>query len=77
MHNEDKLIYDLLDDLINSPTRPEEIQICPICGGKLHVRFGAYKRYNEDLFGVSLDCDSCNIAMAIDYAVAPPAWLIE
>jgi len=73
--DEDKLIYDLLDNLINSPSQPEEIQICPICGGTLHVWFGAYKRYKEDLFGVTLDCESCEIAMAIDYGVPPPPWL--
>ena len=75
LQDEAKLIYDLLDDLINSPTPPEEIQICPICGGRLHVWFGAYKRYDEDLFGVTLDCESCDSAMAIDYGVPPPHWL--
>ena len=75
MDDEDDLIYNLLDNLIQSPNRPEEIQICPICGGKLHVGFGAYIRFGEDLFGADVDCDSCGVGMAIDYAIPPPPWL--
>ena len=75
MDNEDKLIHELIHGLINSPTRPEEIQICPICGGKLQVGFGAYNRYEEDLFGATVECESCGIAMALDYGIAPPPWL--
>ena len=78
MHDkEDKLIYDLVDRLINSSTTPKEIQTCPICGGKLHVGFGAYKRFKRDLFGVMLDCESCDIAMALDHEGPLPTWLIE
>jgi hypothetical protein len=73
--DEDRLINEFLNTLIQSPTRPEEIQVCPICGGKLHVGFGAYKRFGEDLFGVSVDCKSCNLGMAIDYAGPLPIWL--
>jgi hypothetical protein len=77
MGEESKLIDELLDNLIQSPTRPEEIQVCPICGGKLHVGFGAYKRFGESLFGASVDCESCGIAMAVDYGIAPPPWLVS
>ena len=73
--NEDEMIHEFLDRLIHSPTQPEEIQVCPICGGKLHVGFGAYKRWGEDLFGANLDCESCGLGMAIDYAGPLPAWL--
>lgn len=75
MNDENKLIDQLLDNLIRSSTPPEEIQVCPICGGKLHIRFGAYKRLGEDLFGANLDCESCSIGMAIDYAGPLPNWL--
>ena len=75
MDNKDRLIDELLNKLIQSPTRPEEIQTCPICGGKLHVGFGAYKRFGEDLFGVTVDCESCDIRMAIDSAGPLPVWL--
>ena len=75
MDDKDELIDDLLDNLINSPTYPEEIQICPICNGKLHVGFGAYKRFGEDLFGATVACKSCGIKMAIDYAGPLPVWL--
>jgi DNA-directed RNA polymerase subunit M/transcription elongation factor TFIIS len=74
--DDDKLIYEFLDNLIKSPTYPAEIQTCPICGGKFHVWFGAYKRFEEDLFGVTVKCESCGINIAIDYGVAPPPWLV-
>jgi hypothetical protein len=77
MDRKDKLIYEFIDNLIQSPKYPDEIQVCPICGGKLQVRFGAYKRYDEDLFGVTLTCENCVLNMAIDYAVAPPPWLVS
>jgi hypothetical protein len=75
MDNEDDLICNLLDNSIQSPNRPEEIQICPICGGKLHLGFGAYIRFGEDLFGASVDCESCGVGLAIDYAGPLPTWL--
>ena len=75
MVDTDHLIHELLNNLIQAPTYPDEIQICPICGGKLHVGFGAYKRFGEDLFGATVECETCDISMAIDYGVAPPAWL--
>jgi hypothetical protein len=75
MSDKDKLIDELLERLIKSSARPEEIQVCPICGGKLHVGFGAYKRFGEDLFGANVDCESCDIGMAIDYAGPLPIWL--
>jgi hypothetical protein len=56
MGEESKLIDELLDNLIQSPTRPEEIQVCPICGGKLHVGLGLIK----DLGKVCLE-RTCNV----------------
>ena len=41
------------------------IERCPICGGQLHVNFGAYKRAKKDMFGVTAPCDDCGNAMAI------------
>ena len=76
MADHDKLIYEFLDNLIEAPTYPNEVQVCPICGGKLHVRFGAYKRFDEDLFGVTIMCESCDIDIVIDYAITPPSWLV-
>jgi hypothetical protein len=73
--DEDRLINEFLNTLIQSPTQPEEVQICPIWGGKLHVGFSAYKRFGEDLFGVNLDCESCDISMALDSAGPLPIWL--
>ncbi len=69
-----KLIDELLDKLIKSDSDPGEIHICPICGGEIHVWFGAYKRF-ERKFGVTVDCKSCGIKMAVDYAISPPPWI--
>jgi len=76
MNDEDNLIFEFIDNLIKSSTRPKETQVCPICGGDLHIGFGAYKRFGEDLFGANLDCTSCGIGMAVDYAGPLPSWLI-
>jgi hypothetical protein len=75
MNDTDKLIDEFLNRLIESRIRPDEIQVCPICGGTLHVGFGAYKRFDEDAFGITVDCESCDIGMAIDYAAPLPVWL--
>jgi hypothetical protein len=75
MDHEDKLIDELLDNLIKSDTDPGEIHICPICEGELHVWFGAYKRLDESLFGATVECKLCGIQMATDYAIPPPSWL--
>jgi ssDNA-binding Zn-finger/Zn-ribbon topoisomerase 1 len=69
-----KLIQELLDKLIKSDSDPGEIHICPICEGELHVWFGAYKRGNMSLFGVTVKCKSCGFQMAVDYGVPPPQW---
>jgi hypothetical protein len=73
--NETKLITQLLEKLIKSDIAPEEIQLCPICKGELHVGFGAYKRGKQDLLGATAECRSCGTAVAIDYAGIPPAWI--
>jgi len=75
MDNEDDLILEFIDKLINSPTNPGEIQICPLCKGTLHVWFAAYKRGKERLFGVQVQCDSCETEMALDYGGPLPRWL--
>jgi hypothetical protein len=76
MNDEDNLIFERIDNLIQSSTRPQELQVCPICGGDLHIGFAAYQRFREDLFGANLDCTSGGIGMAVGYAGPLPAWLI-
>ena len=65
MNNEDKIIYELLDNLIKYPTNP----------GEIHIWFGGYKRDEESLFGATVRCESCDIQMALDYAIPPPSWV--
>ena len=72
---DDKLIDQLLNKLIASETDPGKIHTCPICDGELHVQFAAYKRFDEDMFGVQIECMLCNIQMAIDYGGPLPVWL--
>jgi len=68
-------LQDMLHALTTEKERPAETQRCPICGGQLHVYFGAYKRDKRDMFGVVAECDECGIAMAIDYGEPLPHWL--
>jgi hypothetical protein len=75
MKKEDKLIDELIDKLIKSPTDPGEIHICPICNGKIHILFGAYKRGEESLLGVLVKCESCGVQMATDYTMPQSPWL--
>jgi hypothetical protein len=75
MDDEAKLIYKLLDNLIKYSSVPGEIHVCPICNGKLHVWFGGYKRGEKNLFGATVSCESCEIQIAVDYAVSPPSWV--
>jgi hypothetical protein len=72
---DDEKIDDLLDNLIRSPIDPGELHICPICDGRIHVWFGGYRRGEERLFGATVKCESCEIQMAVDYAVPPPSWV--
>ena len=75
MNNEDKLIYELLDNLIKYTIDPGEIHICPICNGEIHFWFGGYKRGEESLLGAIARCESCGIQMAFDYSISPPSWV--
>ncbi len=68
-------LQSMLSALVRQKDRPAEIQRCPICGGQLHVYFGAYKRGKRDMFGVQAKCDDCGNAMAIDYGEPIPSWL--
>ena len=75
MNSEDQLIHAFLDHLIDSATEPDEIHVCPICNGKIHVWFGGYRRGGESLFGIMIKCESCDLEMAVDYGVPPPSWV--
>jgi hypothetical protein len=75
MNDQDKLIDELLDNLMKSRTDPGEIHVCPICNGKIHVWFAGYKRGEESLFGAQVKCESYDIQIAVDYGVPPPSWV--
>jgi hypothetical protein len=75
MDNQDELIHEFLNHLINSPVDPGEVHSCPKCRGKIHVWFAAYKRGEYDLLGVTLQCESCDLQMAVDYGMASPSWV--
>lgn len=70
-----KLIDELLDKLIELDSDPGEIHTCPVCGGKIHIWFGAYQRFEQELFGATVKCEACGIQMAFDYATSPPSWV--
>ena len=71
----DERILNLLDRLRKMTIDPGEIHICPICGGKLHVKFGSYERRGKSLLGVQVSCETCDVEMAVDYVQSPPEWL--
>lgn len=65
----------LLDRLSKATTDPGEIHVCPVCGGDLHVRFEPYIRDGKSFLGLHAFCESCDAAIATDYAQLPPEWL--
>lgn len=73
----DEKLQHFLNQLVDSKTDPREIYVCPICEGRLRVSFGAYKRGNESMIGITAECKSCGNAMPIDYLMPRPKWLVK
>jgi hypothetical protein len=71
----DELTLKFIGELIQSPHRPSETQICPECHGTLHVLFEAYTRGKKKMLGVQVRCDHCGLHMFIDYGEPLPAWV--
>ena len=72
--------YDKLEQLLHrlctATTDPGEVHVCPLCNGRLYVRFELYTRGDKNMLGLQASCESCDAAMAVDcYVQPPPKWL--
>jgi ssDNA-binding Zn-finger/Zn-ribbon topoisomerase 1 len=65
-----KSVREIVERLINQVDKPEEIQLCPNCGGELHIRFQGY----GNKLGVQIWCEDCYVRMALDYINTMPVW---
>ena len=68
-------IQNLITQLLKSPEAPDEIQVCPNCGGQLHIGFGVYMRNARKMLGTQAECDNCAVALVVDWSGPWPAWL--
>lgn len=75
--DDDEKLQHFFNQLVDSKTDPGEVHVCPICEGRLFISFGAYKRGNVSMLGVTANCEACGKAMAVDYLMPHPEWLIR
>jgi hypothetical protein len=66
-----KAFIEMAERLIEEEVEPDELQPCPICGGRLHIRF---EIYGEKL-GIQMWCEDCKTTMALDYSNVMPRWI--
>jgi predicted RNA-binding Zn-ribbon protein involved in translation (DUF1610 family) len=61
---------------LESPTKPTDLGLCPVCGGNLVVRMSRYTRHGREMLGVTAHCTDCGQAVAIDSSATGLApWL--
>jgi predicted RNA-binding Zn-ribbon protein involved in translation (DUF1610 family) len=75
LQEEHDQLEQMLQRLANSENDPGEVHVCPVCGGKLGVRFEVYKRKTKRILGVLAQCDTCGTAAAIDMGEPLPSWV--
>lgn len=63
--------------LIQEEREPDELQQCPECGGQLHVRFEVYKSGDRRKLGVQVQCEDCQVDLAMDGVEPIPKWARE
>jgi len=66
----------LIDQLKRKASKPGELHSCPVCGGRLHVRFDIYSREHREIIGIHAWCEDCDVAITIDSAELP-AWALR
>ena len=64
----DEAISKLVDKLIKKPDEfsSEQDHPCPVCQNQLKIHIGRYQRSNIKMIGVTIECDVCAKAIAID-----------
>lgn len=65
----DNEISKLADKLIKKPdvVISEQSHSCRVCQNRLEIQIGKYKRGNIKMIGVTIECDECNKAIAMDF----------
>jgi len=64
----DEAISKIADKLIKKPDEfsSEQSYLCPICQNQMNIQIGRYQRSNTQMIGITIICDACNKAIAID-----------
>jgi len=63
----------LLYQLIESEEKPDEIQVCPVCGNTMEVSFS--KRFQASTsMNIGVECKTCNIIVLFE-SDKVPAWV--
>ena len=65
----DEAISKLADKLIKKSDEfsSEQNYPCPVCQNQMNIQIGRYQRSNTKMIGITIDCDVCNKAIAIDF----------
>jgi ssDNA-binding Zn-finger/Zn-ribbon topoisomerase 1 len=66
-----KKLSNLIRAMAKSDYAPANVQICPECGGTLHITYGAYGRG----YGITATCEDCEISLAVDFTKPYPKWM--
>jgi len=66
----DRVISKLADKLIEKSDEfsPEQSCPCPVCQNHLKIQIGRYQRNDTKMIGITIECNQCHQAIALDYA---------
>ena len=68
----------LIDDILRSEIKPNDLYKCKHCNGNVRVKFELYSRGKRKMLGVIAGCDNCGNTLALDLdATDIPQWLME
>ncbi len=64
----DNAVTGLASELIDDPDEfsAEKTCPCPVCGNRLEIHMGRYQRDIVKMIGVTIECNKCSQAVAID-----------
>ena len=64
----DEVISKLVEKLIRKTDEfsSEQNYLCPVCQNQLKIQVGRYQRSNTKMIGITIDCDVCDKAIAMD-----------
>ena len=70
---DERKFHELAETILASASAPDRLQVCPICGGKLVIRYEIYRRAGM-MLGLILECEGCGTGLAIDRGEPLPKW---